>query len=43
MTGSRTEEQEMHPDIMKAIIAEHVRDLSTEVREARGFLKRSAR
>jgi hypothetical protein len=33
----------MHPDIMKAIIAEHVRDLSIDVRASRRSWKRSAR
>lgn len=33
----------MHPDIMKAIIDEHVRDLSSEIRTARGLWKGRAR
>ncbi len=33
----------MHPDIMKAIIAEHVRDLRGDVRTPRWFLKGTTR
>jgi hypothetical protein len=33
----------MHPDIIRAIINEHVRELSADVRDARGPRKSRAR